>query len=311
MGDAMRSKICEICGIRYPLILGPMMHISTAPLVAAFSEAGGLGCLAAALMPEDTFREQIRAVRGQTAAPFAVNVAWTDPNAVNVVRWCIEEGIKIVISSAGMARRPLEALKTSGHTVFQVVANVSQAKGAESLGLDGIIAKGFESGGLNSLDAVATLPLIPQVVDAVSLPVVAAGGIGDGRGFAAALALGAEGVLMGTRFLLSRECGIHDLHKKALLSAADTDTVDVRFPKFSVHMLKNRRSLALRGDEEIWALMEDPAQGGDPEERLMAAGQVTGLIHAEGSVRDIVERILADFDTAVGRLEQLRATLAS
>jgi enoyl-[acyl-carrier protein] reductase II len=188
---------------------------------------------------------------------------------------------------------------------------VAQAKGAETLGLDGIIAKGFESGGLNSLDAVATLPLIPQVVDAVSLPVVAAGGIGDGRGVAAALALGAEGVLMGTRFLVSRECAIHDLHKTALLSAADTDTLDVRFPRFSVHMLKNRRSLALKGDEPIWALLENPAQGGDPQEKLMAAGQVAGLIRTEGTVRDIVDGMLAEFHAAVERLEQLRAALAS
>ncbi|MBU2550337.1 MAG: nitronate monooxygenase [Proteobacteria bacterium] len=303
----MTSRFCEICGIRYPIMLGPMLQISTAPLVAAFSEAGGLGCLAAAWLPEAVFREQVSSIRSQTGKPFAVNVAWTDPNAENVVRWCLEEEVKTVISSAGLAEKPLESLKASGRIVFQVVANVAQARGAEALGLDGVIAKGYESGGLNALDAVATLPLIPQVVDAVSLPVAAAGGIGDGRGLAAALALGAEGVLMGTRFLVSRECGVNDLYKAALVEAGDTGTVGVAFPRFSVRLLKTRRALALTGEEPIFELADDPTRGGELDDKLMGAGQVAGLLRGSDSVAAIIESILSEFESAVDRVQGLRS----
>jgi enoyl-[acyl-carrier protein] reductase II len=182
MAFVNNSRICQLCGIKYPLFLGPMMKISTATMVSAFSEAGGLGCLASAGMQENVFRDQIQKIRQQTDAPFAVNIPWTVPNSGDILRWCLEEDVEIIISSAGSPAKGLERVKSANKRVFQVVSNISQAKRAETLDLDGIITKGFESGGLNSLEAIATLPLVPMVVDSVSIPVIAAGGIGDGRG---------------------------------------------------------------------------------------------------------------------------------
>ena len=302
----MESRVSQLCGIKYPLLLGPMLGISTAPLVAAFSQAGGLGCLASARMAEDEFREQIALVRRQTDSPFAVNIAWAAPNAEKVVPWCLEENIEIVISSAGSPREHLDRMKKARIKVFQVVANVAQAERAQSLGLEGVIAKGYESGGLNSLEAVTTMALIPQVADSVSIPVIAAGGIGDGRGLAAALALGAEGVLMGTRFLVSRECLIHDNYKEALIRAGDTDTTGVSFPSFSVRMLKNRLAVGLKGDEPLWQLDSDPRDGEDVENKLMGAGQIAGLLKASSPVREIFNEILLDFKKAVERLQKMR-----
>lgn len=214
--------------------------------MAAFSEAGGLGCLASSGLTEEEFRRQIVLIRKKTDLSFAINIVWITPNAEKIVRWSIEENIGIVISSAGHSEKGLDRMKLAGIKVFQVVANVAQALRAEALGVDGIIAKGFESGGLNALNAVATLPLIPQMADAVSIPVIAAGGIGDGRGFAAALALGAEGILMGTRFLVTPECPIHDNLKNATIGTRDTDTVSLNFPFFSIRFCKNERAVELK-----------------------------------------------------------------
>jgi len=194
-------------------------------------------------------------------------------------------------------------MKDEGIKVFQVVANVAQAVRAEALGLDGVITKGCESGGLNALDAVASLPLIPMVADAISIPVVAAGGIADGRGVAAAFALGAEGVLMGTRFLASLESPIHQNYKDALIRSSDVDTVNVNFPDFSVRVYKNESSRGLTGGKTLWDLAADFGDGSDVQTKIWGAGQVAGLIRNNSAVEKIFEEILAGFQSSVRRLE--------
>jgi enoyl-[acyl-carrier protein] reductase II len=273
-------------------------------LVAAFSEAGGLGCLAAAGMKEGEFRGQLEEIKKRTGRPFAVNIPWLAPKSMDLLHWCLDDDVGVVISSAGAPQKGLNKLKTAGIKVFQVVANVSQALQAESMGVDGVIAKGYESGGINSLEPVASLPLVPQVVDAVSVPVIAAGGIGDGRGVAAVFALGAEGVQMGTRFLASQECPIHDSYKKALVKARDTDTIELRFPGFGVRLWKNQRALGLEGKEPLWELISNPGEGGETREKLWSAGQIAGLIKSLSSVEQIFQEIMRQFEASVGRLQK-------
>lgn len=305
----MNFRICKICNIKYPILLGPMLYISKAPLVVAFSEAGGLGCLAASGMSEKEFHEQIGLIRRQTDLPFAINIAWATPNSEKILQWGIGDNIGIFISSAGLPRKNLDRIKSAGGKVFQVVANVAQASKAEAIGVDGVIAKGFESGGVNSLNAIATLPLVPQIVDAVSIPVIAAGGIGDGRGLAAALALGAEGVLIGTRFLVTRECPIHDNFKNALMNAIDTETISLNFPDFGVRLWKNKRAVELVVDPKVqdlpWEMDPEVMQGGDTERILLGAGQIVGLVKTCISVQKTIDRIISEYEMTVRRLQNL------
>jgi enoyl-[acyl-carrier protein] reductase II len=290
-----------------------MMHISKAPLVVAFSEAGGLGCLATSGMSEKEFHEQIGLIRRQTDFPFAINIAWATPNAEKILQWGLEDNIGIFISSAGLPGKNLERIKSAGGKVFQVVANVTQASRAEAIGVDGIIAKGFESGGVNSLNAIATLPLVPQIVDAVSIPVIAAGGIGDGRGLAAALALGADGVLIGTRFLVTGECPIHDNFKNALRNAIDTETISLNFPDFSVRLWKNKRAMELKdgimGEDLFWKLAAEISQESNIQRGILAAGQVVGLVGRLSPVNKVIEEMIIGFEMAVSRLQTLSLDL--
>jgi len=309
----MNFRICQMCNIKYPIFLGPMMQISKAPLVAAFSEAGGLGCLATSGISEEEFHNQISLIRMKTDLPFAINIAWAVPNAEKIVHWSIEDNVGIVIFSAGFSEKGLERIKSAGGKAFQVVANVAQALKAEELGVDGIIAKGFESGGLNSLNAVAILPLVPQVVDAVSIPVIAAGGIGDGRGFTAALALGAEGILIGTRFLVTQESPIHDNYKNALIGATDTDTVSLNFPAFSMRFWKNKRAKGLKDNfidvESLWKLAGELSEGTNIQRGLLGAGQIAGLIKTCPSVKEAIEEMIVGFEMTVRRLQTLTSVL--
>lgn len=311
----MDFRICQICNIRYPIFLGPMLRISKAPLVAAFSKAGGLGCLASSGMSKEEFHKQVAIIREETDLPFAINIPWPTPNSQDIVEWSIDENIGIVVSSAGFSKKGLKRLKSAGCAVFQVVANVAQALKAESLGVDGVIAKGFESGGLNAPNAIALLPLIPQVVDAVTIPVIAAGGIGDGRGLTAALALGAEGVLMGTKILTTNECQVHDNYKNALIQANDTDTVSIDLPTFSARFLKNRRVMELKdslvGNESIWEIVMEAGLGTNPEKELLGAGQIAGLVKMRSPVDSVIEGIIRDFSMTVKRLKSMTSALCS
>lgn len=296
-------RLCQLFKIPYPILAGPMHSITMAPFVIAVSKAGGLGCLATAgIKDRILFNDQINEIRGQTNAPFAVNIAWTVPGSEKVLEWCLENNIAIVISSAGMPRDGLEKIKKSGAKIMQMVGNVAQAKKAEAIGVDVVIAKGWESGGMNAGNAVSSLALIPQVVDAVSIPVVAAGGIADGRGLAAAFALGAEGILMGTRFLATQECPIHDSLKEFLISTSDIGTYSHDFSSFSVRFLRSKRVESLKPDAEIWSIVPSMKEKYETEDIVLGAGQISGLIKEIVPVTEVIQEMIRQYKDVAAKL---------
>jgi len=296
----MANPICEVLGIRYPILLGGMAAVGTAPLAAAVSRAGGLGILGAATWNRDAFRDQIRRVREITDRPFGANIPVSSPLAGDQMEVVIEERLPIVTTSAGSAARYTARLQDHGVYVMHVVPTVGYALQAQKAGVDAVIAEGSESGGFTSLEEISTFVLVPQVVDAVSCPVLAAGGIGDGRGLAAALSLGAVAVQVGTRFLAAMEAEIPDDYKRALIMASDTDTVLHRSKNAALRLMKD--DLRRRVSEFMAkAASHDPAEpsgeSGDwkahlnapPKSMPWAAGQVAGLIRDIRPVKDIIE----------------------
>lgn len=215
--------INELLGIQYPLLQGAMAWISHSSLVAAVSNAGGLGTLAGGSLTKKMAREEIQKIKALTTKPFALNIMLMNPHADELADLVLEEGIKIVITGAGNPGKYMKKWKSAGVTVIPVVPSVALAKRMERLGADALIAEGTEAGG--HVGELTTMALVPQVVDAVNIPVIAAGGIADNRGYQAALALGAQGVQVGTAFLVAQECTIHPHYKERLIKANDTDSV--------------------------------------------------------------------------------------
>jgi len=294
----MANRICELLEIRYPIFLGGMAHVSRAPLVAAVSEAGGLGIIGSGGMsPEDLARE-IAEVRRLTDRPFGVNLMLMDPRVQEQVEVVIEARVRMVTTGAGSPAKYMEALKGAGILVFPVVPAVSLAQRMERLGADGVIAEGMESGG--HIGTETTMALVPQVVDAVKIPVVAAGGIADGRGMAAALALGADGVQVGTRFLASEEAPVHPNYKQAVLRAGDRATIITgRALGRPVRCLTNKLTKQLaryeaegRDPEEFESLavggLRRAVYEGDLETGSLMAGQVAGLIREIKPAAEII-----------------------
>lgn len=297
----MSNPICRALGIRYPILLGGMAKVGTAPLAAAVSNAGGLGILGAATWKPDEFREQIRRVRELTNQPFGANIVVSSPLAEQQVDVVIEEKLPVATTSAGGAARYTARLKEYGVYVMHVVPTVGFAIQANAAKVDAIIAEGSESGGFTSLEEISTLALVPQVVDAVGCPVLAAGGIGDGRGLAAALALGAVGVQVGTRFLATAEAEIPDDFKQALIMAVDTDTTLHRSKKAALRLMKDdlrrRVSEAMKeaspeNSEELgdW----DAHLKSEPNNMPWAAGQIAGLVTEVASVREVIDGMVRD-----------------
>ena len=275
-------------GIRYPIFLGGMAHVSRAPLVVAVSEAGGLGVIGSGGMPPELLVTQIAEVRGRTDRPFGVNLMLMDPNIDEQVEIVIRERVPMVTTGAGNPAKYIDRLKEAGIKVFPVVPAVSLARRMERSGADGIIAEGTESGG--HVGEVTTIVIVPQVVDAISIPVIAAGGIGDGRGLAAAIVLGAEGVQMGTRFLVSAEAPVHDNFKEAVLKANERATIVTgRSVGAPVRTLANKMSKQFaryehegRPREEFETLavggLRRAVYDGDTETGSLMAGQISGLV---------------------------------
>lgn len=296
----MSKSICAILGIRYPILLGGMAVVGTAPLAAAVSEAGGLGILGAGTWSRDHLKDQIRRVRELTDRPFGANIPVSSPLAPEQIDAVIEERLPVVTTSAGGAGRYTARLKDGGIYVMHVVPTVGYAVQAETAGVDAVIAEGSESGGFTSIEEISTFVLVPQVVDAVSCPVLAAGGIGDGRGLAAALALGAVAVQVGTRFLAAAEAEIPDDYRQALIMAVDTDTMLHRSKHAALRLMKD--DLRSRVHEFMaGAALQDPAKtpedAGDwkahlrdrPRGMPWAAGQVAGLIRDIRPAKEIIE----------------------
>jgi enoyl-[acyl-carrier protein] reductase II len=303
-------------GIRHPILLGGMLFVGRARLVAAVSNAGGLGILGAGAMGADELKEEIRQVRSLTDRPFGLNIPVRSPRAEALVQVVFEEAVKIVSTSAGDPLQFTEPLKQKGVIVIHVVPTVAHARRAQDAGVDVIVAEGSESGGYINLEEVTTMALVPQVVDAVKLPVIAAGGIADARGLVAALALGAVGVQMGTRFLATRECEIPDDYKKALLLARDTDTVVVR-GKITAHRDLKKELIAKAQESEgeplvsVEEMVTQFERGGIkefPKDGIRwagrSAGQSAGLIHEILPVEKLIGRMMAEVPELMASLPQ-------
>ena len=297
-----QNRICQMLRIRYPILLGGMAHVSRAPLVAAVSNAGGLGIIGSGGMPPDILVEQIAQVRKRTDRPFGVNLMLMDPKIEEQVEVVLRKRVPMVSTGAGNPAKYIGRLKEAGIRVFPVVPATALARRMERAGADGIIAEGMESGG--HVGEVTTIVLVPQIVDAVSVPVVAAGGIADGRGLAAVLALGAEGAQMGTRFLASAEAPVHSDYKQAVLKASDRSTIVTgRSLGAPVRTIVNRMTKQFaryeqehRSFEEFESLavggLRRAVYDGDTENGSLMAGQIAGLIDEIKPVEAIIEEMV-------------------
>ena len=255
----METRITELLGIKYPVIQGGMAWIAEYHLAAAVAEAGGLGLIGAASAPPEIVREQIREAKKLTDKPIGVNIMLLNPNAEEVAKIVIEEGVKVVTTGAGNPGRFMEKWKKAGVKVLPVVASVAMAKMMERAGADAVIAEGTESGG--HIGAATTMTLAPQVVDAVDIPVVAAGGIADGRGLAAAMMLGAQAVQLGTVFVTAKEAMVHSNYKQKILAAKDIDSeVTGRSTGHPVRCIRNKMTREYLRLEQEGATFEELEQ---------------------------------------------------
>ncbi len=298
----MKTGLTELLKTEYPLIQGGMAWVAEYHLAAAVSEAGGLGLIGAASAPAKIVREQIREVKKRTDKPFGVNVMLLNPNAAEVAQVVIEEEVPVVTTGAGSPAKFMEAWKQAGVTVIPVVASVAMAKMMERAGADAVVAEGMESGG--HIGAATTMTLVPQVVDAVSIPVIAAGGIADARGMAAALMLGAAGVQMGTRFLVAKEAIVHQNYKDRVIRARDIDSeVTGMSTGHPIRVLRNQMSREYRRLEKEGASFEELEQmtlgslrkaviDGDVTGGSLMAGRCAGLEKKKQPCREIIEEVV-------------------
>ena len=306
----MKNSVTEILGCEYPVIQGGMAWVAEHHLAAAVSEAGGFGIIGAASAPADVVRDEIRKCKALTDRPFGVNVMLLNPNADEVAKIVIEEGVRAVTTGAGNPAKYMSAWKEAGVKVIPVVASSAMAVMMERAGADAVVAEGMESGG--HIGSTTTFALLPQVCDAVNIPVIAAGGIADGRGMAAAFMLGASGVQMGTRFVASKESIVHENYKEKIIKAKDIDsTVTGTSTGHPVRCLRNKMTREyLRMEKEGVELMElekltlgslkRAVIDGDVVTGTLMAGQIAGLIKSEESCRDIVQGIVRECNEVIG-----------
>ena len=302
----MKKDICNLIGIKYPIFQGGMAWVSESTLAAAVSNAGGLGIIAGANAPASHIRNEIRRTKKLTDKPFGLNIMLLSDNADELADIAIEEGVKVITTGAGNPGKYMDKWKDAGIVVIPVVASVALAKRMERCGADAVIAEGCESGG--HVGKLTTMALLPQVVDAVNIPVIGAGGIGDGRGIAAAFILGASGVQVGTRFLASEECQIHDNYKNAVIKSKDIDTVVTgRCTGHPVQVLKNKLAkeyLKLESANASIEILEELGKGalkravvdGDIESGSLMAGQISGMVKKVQNVKEIIEEMFSEYE---------------
>ena len=307
----MKTRITEMLGIEYPIIQGGMAWVAEHHLAAAVSEAGGLGLIGGASAPGEVVREEIRKAKELTKKPFGVNVMLMSPHADDVAKVVVEEGVKVVTTGAGNPAKYMKMWKEAGIIVIPVVASVALAKLMERGGADAVVAEGTESGG--HIGESTTMTLVPQVADAVSIPVIAAGGIGDGRGIAAAFMLGAEAVQIGTRFVVAKESIVNEKYKERIIKAKDIDSaVTGRSHGHPVRCLRNQMTreynrLEAEGKsfEELEYLtlgsLRKAVMEGDVVNGTVMAGQIAGLISKEQSCKEMIEEMMAQAETLLGR----------
>lgn len=307
----MKTRITELLGVEYPIIQGGMAWVAEHNLAAAVSEAGGLGLIGAANAPAEVVREEIRKAKTLTNKPFGVNIMLMSPYADEVAKVVVEEGVKIVTTGAGNPGKYMKMWKEAGIKVIPVVASVALARMMEKAGADAVVAEGTESGG--HIGEATTITLVPQVVDAVSIPVIAAGGIGDGRGIAAAFMLGAEAVQMGTRFVVAKESIVHDNYKERVIKAKDIDSaVTGRSHGHPVRCLRNqmtREYTRLEAEGKSFEELEHLTLGalrkavmeGDVINGTVMAGQIAGMVSKEQTCKEMIDEMMEQTRKLLGK----------
>lgn len=310
----MKTRITQLLGIERPILQGGMAWVAEHHLAAAVSNAGGLGIIGAASMPWELVREEVRKCKALTDRPFGVNVMLLNPNAEDVARVVVEEGVQVVTTGAGNPAKFMGLWKEAGVKVIPVVASVAMAKLMERAGADAVVAEGTESGG--HIGSTTTFALVPQVVDAVKIPVIAAGGIADGRGLAAARMLGAEAVQMGTVFVAAKESIVHENYKEKIIKAKDVDSavtgMSTGHPVRCIRNKMTREYLKLEKEGADFMELEKLTLGslraavidGDVVNGTLMAGQIAGLISKEMTCREIVEGITAQAEKLLGLKER-------
>lgn len=310
-----KTRLCDLIGIEYPIFQGGMAWTATGELAASVSEAGGLGIIGAGQAPADWLRQEIHKIKKVTNKPYGVNVMLMSPYVEEIMQVIIEERVLVITTGAGNPGKYILKLKEVGTKIIPVVASVALARRLEKAGVDALIAEGMESGG--HIGEISTLPLVPQVVDAVSIPVIAAGGIYDGRGLAAALALGAEGVQMGTRFMCAQECTISSKVKEMILKAKDRDTVVTgRSTGHPVRCLGNKLTREFEQLEKEGIapeVLEKMGAGklrlamveGDIQNGSVMSGQIAGAVHKIEPAADIILDVMQGAERELGRLSLL------
>ncbi|NUN71118.1 MAG: nitronate monooxygenase [Bacteroidetes bacterium] len=311
----MKTRITDLFGIHVPIIQGGMVWVSGWKLASAVSNAGALGLIGAGSMKPDLLREHLRRCADATVRPFGVNIPLLRGDIQELIDVILEEKVRIIFTSAGHPGRHIARFKEAGCSVVHVIANVKQAVKAQESGCDAVVAEGFEAGGHNGLDEITTLALIPQVVDAVTVPVIAAGGIADGRGMLAAMALGAEAVQVGTRFAATVESSAHELYKQRIVEAKDGDTVLTYRNILPVRALRNPFMESVSKEETAQGMtrermMELHAKGrerkgifeGNWEEGEMEMGQSSGLVKDVIPAADVVVRMMSEYSSALKTL---------
>jgi enoyl-[acyl-carrier protein] reductase II len=310
----IRTPFCDLLGIEYPIVQGGMAWVGTAELAAAVSNAGGLGIVGGGNAPTEEVAQEIHLVKELTDKPFGLNIPLAvSEYADDIVSLCIEQDVKVMVIGAWRPGNHIARLKEAGVTVIPVIASVPLAKRLARQGSDALIAEGMESGG--HIGDIATMPLVPQAVDAVDIPVIAAGGFADGRGLVAALALGAQGIQMGTRFICTTECTAHENYKRAILNARDRSTMTTGHSLgHPVRALKNPmvhqfEELERRGITEAEIIefgtgkLRLAAVEGDMTNGSVMAGQIAGMVNDIVPVKELIERIVAEAEEIISRLQ--------
>lgn len=306
----MKTALTELLNIEYPVIQGGMSWVAEYHLASAVSEAGGLGLIAAGGAPVEWIREQIREAKKLTDKPIGVNIMLMHPQADEIAGVMVEEGVQVVTTGAGSPEKYMSMWKEAGIKVIPVVASVALAKRMERCGADAVIAEGCEAGG--HIGELTTMVLVPQIVDAVNIPVIAAGGIADGRGMAAAFMLGAAGVQMGTHFVVTKECTVHQNYKDCIIKAKDIDTkVTGRNTGHPVRCLRNNMTKEYLAKEAAGASLEELelltlgglkkcVVDGDVQNGSLMAGQIAGMVKDECTCKELIERVCSEAEQLMG-----------
>ena len=314
----IETRVTKILGIKYPVIKGGMVWVSNAELTAAVSNAGGLGVMGIGAMDIEILNAELDKLQSLTDKPFGISFPLIRPDYEAMIGAALDKGVKVVVTSAGNPAKIYKMLKSAGVVAIHVIANVKMAQKARDLGYHMVVAEGFEAGGHDGKDEITTFALIPQVADAVDIPVIAAGGIADARGMVAAFALGAEGIQMGTRFVATKESPVHENFKQAIINAMDTDTtITGRKLNDPVRVIKNKLSQEIldaeasgASPEEILAIIgpdrtHQASIDGDVTDGSVMSGQISGMIKEIKSVQEVFDELLSGVEPVIDGIKKL------